>query len=181
LTVLKTIKDEGDAIAAKENLKTLSARWLVTERELRTLTTEGVAALAKNKPILTVTGEIKKEYERLCKSPAVYEVLAEFFPLEQIEQDYVKITRADVIALSSMLSVWKEIKGVYPKSLDELKQPFIDGTPLATADQLVDPWGRPYRYDPQRSTNKLRVPAVWSEGPPRLKRAGTRIGNSERN
>jgi Type II secretion system (T2SS), protein G len=48
---------------------------------------------------------------------------------------------------------------------DELKILTENQNSGLTANDLVDPWGRPYHYDPGECHPDTQQPRVWSEGP----------------
>jgi Type II secretion system (T2SS), protein G len=61
----------------------------------------------------------------------------------------------------------------WPVSLDELAVPDAFGTQhIQRLDQLLDPWGRPYSYDPGGPNNQGIRPDIWTVAPD-----GTQIGN----
>lgn len=63
--------------------------------------------------------------------------------------------------------------GELPPSLDALTQPLPDGgQPYLDGEALVDPWGRPFQYDPQGGHNGGRKPDVWTTSP-----SGKQVGN----
>jgi hypothetical protein len=55
-----------------------------------------------------------------------------------------------------------------------LAQPDADGSRPAinSADALIDPWGRPYNYDPNGPRNNGNKPDIWAVAPD-----GALIGN----
>jgi uncharacterized protein (TIGR03067 family) len=53
--------------------------------------------------------------------------------------------------------------GRFPQSLDEL---FVGNPPyLEGKNALINPWGRPYHYDPSGPRNKHRHPDIWTVSP----------------
>ncbi len=50
---------------------------------------------------------------------------------------------------------YKKEHGDFPKSLTEM---------VAKQEDLLDPWGRPYHYDPVGAHNNREVPDIWSDG-----------------
>jgi hypothetical protein len=58
--------------------------------------------------------------------------------------------------------------GAYPPTLGALLGP----PTLLDRDQLIDPWGRPYRYDPKGPKNNGMYPDIWTVTPD-----GIEIGN----
>jgi hypothetical protein len=49
------------------------------------------------------------------------------------------------------------------------------GKPLVTVDTLIDPWGKPYKYDPEGKRNGGDVGDTWTVAPD-----GEAIGNWQR-
>ncbi len=63
--------------------------------------------------------------------------------------------------------------GRFPKNLEELLEHDAVGGPfLETPDALIDPWGRPYQYDPKGPRNNGAKPDIWTVTP-----NGLEIGN----
>jgi general secretion pathway protein G len=59
----------------------------------------------------------------------------------------------------------------YPARLDQLVQP-PDGGPFVLPGALLDPWGRPFQYDPAGPRNHGKQPDIWTVTP-----KGEVIGN----
>ncbi|HZZ82525.1 MAG TPA: type II secretion system protein GspG [Gemmataceae bacterium] len=54
----------------------------------------------------------------------------------------------------------------WPQSLQELTQKDALGGPyLENQDALIDPWGRPYQYDPSGPMNNGMKPDIWTTPP----------------
>jgi general secretion pathway protein G len=53
----------------------------------------------------------------------------------------------------------------YPNDLNELAQPPSGGTPFMAAEDLNDPWGKPYQYDPAGPRNNGQKPDVYTTSP----------------
>jgi hypothetical protein len=98
-------------------------------------------------------------------------------PAAQAKRDQANRDRAriQVEALSSGVEQYKLMNdGNAPPSLQDLTQPQPNagGTPITAADKLIDPWGKPYQYDPAGPKNNGTKPDVWTQAPD-----GTVIGN----
>ncbi|HYV37501.1 MAG TPA: type II secretion system protein GspG [Gemmataceae bacterium] len=57
----------------------------------------------------------------------------------------------------------------WPPDLEILANPKPDGKPpfLKDASALIDPWGRPYQYDPKQINPKSEKPLIWCVPDPR--------------
>jgi hypothetical protein len=52
-------------------------------------------------------------------------------------------------ALSHCVEIYKVNNGQYPTRIEQLAQPQPNGEgPLVPLDQVIDPWGKPYKIDP---------------------------------
>jgi hypothetical protein len=92
---------------------------------------------------------------------------------QQVEL-FGKLTRAreGVTALDKAVAAYKVRQGNYPESLKALTQG-EDGKPaLIEEAALLDPWGRPYVYEPQALHPEDRRPLIYSRGPDPEKPAG---------
>jgi general secretion pathway protein G len=69
--------------------------------------------------------------------------------------------------LTTAVETYKIDHDDWPPSLDMLLQRTADGKGpyLNSADALIDPWGRPYQYNPQGPNNGGMKPDIWSESP----------------
>ena len=89
------------------------------------------------------------------------------------DEEKVKVARVQVRAISEQLEVYKLNNGEYPEKLQDLAKPQPGGgAPLLPAKALLDPWKRPYRYDPAGKRNGGLKADVWTVTP-----AKKRIGN----
>ncbi len=79
--------------------------------------------------------------------------------------------KTDLMALTKAIESFDIVTGVHPATLQELAHP-ADGKPYVEADGLVDPWGRPYDYDPHGPRNRGKRPDIWTVTPD-----GELIGN----
>lgn len=81
------------------------------------------------------------------------------------EDPRVAIAKAQAEAISAALESYVNSIGRYPASLGELTQPH-GGRPGPLAPvALIDPWGRPFRYDRSGANNAGKRPDVWTLTP----------------
>lgn len=85
---------------------------------------------------------------------------------EAVGQAQLEEARKKVMAISQSVLRYQVRNGDYPASLEVLTQPDPDGSPAyLERGALVDPWGRPLKYDRAGPRNKGDRPDVWSDGP----------------
>jgi hypothetical protein len=192
LPILKTVTDKASAEAALPKLKALDDRITALEKKEAALpkaTEEERKRLeAKYKePLEKVLTDLGQEFERIGKIPAASAVLKDVFPLKQLhagkglvaqyEQVKISVARIEVRALEQQLQVYKLSNGDYPQNLEALAQPQPSGgAALVPKEKLLDPWKRPYQYNPAGPKNQGLKPDVWSLGP-NPKNADGVIGN----
>jgi hypothetical protein len=74
--------------------------------------------------------------------------------------------KTDVLALEKALESYKARNGSWPESLRVLAESDRHGNPAFIPERLLlDPWGRPYQFDPQQLRPEIGVPLIWSDGP----------------
>ncbi len=82
--------------------------------------------------------------------------------LAQARMDRAKL---DIKKLETAVGGFYAKHGTYPQTLPQLTQPDIDGNPPVLGMQdLLDPWGNQYQYNPQQFTSR-GVPMISSGGP----------------
>jgi len=74
-------------------------------------------------------------------------------------------SRADVKMIGDACSNYNARYGRYPNSLEELVQPPSGGRSYFTEDHLMDPWGKPYNYDPNSTRPGTGEPLVSTQAP----------------
>jgi len=82
--------------------------------------------------------------------------------------DQAKVNRAmlDCKTLTTVCETYKVKYGDFPQSLQQLVQPPDGAAPYIAPDNLLDPWGHPYNYDPTGQHNQgLNRPDIFSNGP----------------
>jgi hypothetical protein len=74
--------------------------------------------------------------------------------------------KLDCKALGTAISTYVVKNGKFPESLQALaqRQPSGDDA-LIEEKSLIDPWGRPYHYDPDQRHETTDRPLIWSDGP----------------
>jgi general secretion pathway protein G len=95
--------------------------------------------------------------------------------LEDAKKDRAKV---DVKTLTQQCLTYQLKYGDMPATLEVLCQPQPDGSiPFLEPSALLDPWNRPYEYQPQGQHNAMYgKPDIWSLGPNPGDAAGI-IGN----
>jgi len=88
------------------------------------------------------------------------------FVIELPQAGSPESVRAKLTALTRAAQAYEIQYGVRPTSLELLQsppnnRPFID----TKKEFLIDPWGRPYKYDAAGPNNRGLKPDIWSEGP----------------
>jgi general secretion pathway protein G len=92
--------------------------------------------------------------------------------LQRLEDAKRDTARTQANALSQAAEQYYTRHGEFPASLDLLTQPQPDGSgAFFGAEKLLDPWNRPYQYNPAGPRNMGNRPDVWTE------RNGRIIGN----
>jgi hypothetical protein len=67
--------------------------------------------------------------------------------------------------LEESLAGYKGLQGDYPPDLDALTRPDDkSGRPWLASSDLLDPWGRPYGYEPNRRHPSSGRPYLYSRG-----------------
>jgi len=83
---------------------------------------------------------------------------------ERVETARHAAARADLLGLEHAARTYSlENGGPWPATLDELVVTGEDGEAPLSEDDLVDPWGHAYRYEPPAEAG--RSPRLWSIGP----------------
>jgi general secretion pathway protein G len=92
--------------------------------------------------------------------------------LQRLEGAKIDMARTQANALAQAAEQYYTRQGEFPASLDLLTQPQPDGAgAFFGQDKLLDPWNKPYQYNPAGPRNLGQRPDVWTE------RNGRIIGN----
>lgn len=98
-----------------------------------------------------------------------------FYMAGQADEGNKARVKANVKSITDAAVIYKaQHNGMWPQSLQELTQRDADGHgPYLTPEGILDPWGRPYNFDPNGTNNQGMTPDVSCQMPGNL---GT-IGN----
>jgi len=91
---------------------------------------------------------------------------AGFVAMNHLENAKKDLAKTNVLALDQEVGIYRTRHGDYPPDLNVLTQ--VDaqgGAATLTADRLLDPWGRPYVYEPQSRHPTTQKPHLYTEGP----------------
>jgi len=73
--------------------------------------------------------------------------------------------RIDFNDLELVAEYYERSKGVLPPTLESLTKPISRyHVPMLTERSIIDPWGRPYQYDPAQIHPKTGKALIWTEG-----------------
>jgi len=84
-----------------------------------------------------------------------------FFPDDSDSKD--NNAKSDAHTLTQAAKAFQLKYARYPVKLDELVKP-PDGSPFVEPDSILDPWQRPYQYDPAGPRNNGAQPDIWTVG-----------------
>jgi hypothetical protein len=161
-SLLATVKDKKTAEAARPKLLKLNKR------------------LAKLKELQAAFGEVAREMDRLAALPPAVEALRGVPLVDSValrEKALSDRARIEVKTLTTAVETYYIKDGVYPTSLQILTQKQPDGgAAFLSAKALIDPWGRPYVYEPGTLHPTKGTPLIYSHGPRPGDKAG-RIAN----
>jgi general secretion pathway protein G len=71
--------------------------------------------------------------------------------------------KAGITTLTTAVKMYKTKFGENPAQLKDLLEP-PDGPPIVEPSGILDPWGRPYQYDPTGPRNQGKQPDIWTVG-----------------
>jgi prepilin-type N-terminal cleavage/methylation domain-containing protein len=104
-----------------------------------------------------------------------------FLYLNHLENAKKDIGKANVDTLDQQVQIYYTRHHQFPPDLATLTQLGPNGEAAAIETRaLIDPWDRPYHYEPQNLHPLTRKPHVYSEGPT-PGTPGSRISNWENN
>jgi len=88
--------------------------------------------------------------------------------LNYLENAKVDRCKADVKALTQAVQAYNTRYGDYPQSLEVLttRNPQDGSKATLSRESLLDPWNRPYVYEPHTIHPDTGVPRIYSQGPP---------------
>jgi general secretion pathway protein G len=85
----------------------------------------------------------------------------------------IDTAKTKAITIAKVIQTYELRFGSAPESLQQLIQPPDGGKPFIEPDALLDPWNKPYQYDPSGQHNGGVKPDVWTTHP----ETGQMIGN----
>jgi hypothetical protein len=101
---------------------------------------------------------------RVCVVAGVF-VFVVFRPPQVWGYSHVGKAKNDVMHLELAVSAYKTKHSVWPDRLQILAERQPDGGgPFIEESLLLDPWGRPYHFDPRQLHPEAQVPLIWSDG-----------------
>jgi general secretion pathway protein G len=100
--------------------------------------------------------------------------LSGYYVMQRYEDAKLSDARIKVKMIGDMVQQYRLQNGdQYPPSLEALTQPGPLGSqPYSDMQGLMDPWGKPFQYDPAGQHNNGLKPDVWTTTP-----NGGTIGN----
>jgi hypothetical protein len=160
--ILKSVKDKASAEAALAKLKKIKSdqRFAALARKFDKLPAEQQKKLQPR--LDKALSALEREIKRIETLPRAAAVLRGVFPLKQAHEAKVSKARVHMLVLENMLDLYKLREDQYPKTLKELTR---GEDPILKPKHLLDPWKKPYQYDPAGPKNKGKKPDVWTVTP----------------
>jgi Type II secretion system (T2SS), protein G len=184
---LKTVTDAKTAEAAVSKMDASLQRLIVCEEVLADQ--KILEILRKNKlddkygkQLADTQADLQKETDRLAKQKILTTIEQATWKRWQtqlkendaanekarIAREGPRIERAtlQIKSLETVVTAYFVRHGAYADSLKALTQRQPDGGPAMLVETgLLDPWERPYLYDPKQRNPKTDRPLIWSQGP----------------
>ena len=91
-----------------------------------------------------------------------------YFMGGQMDEGYKAKAQTGVKQMTDAVMTYKlQHAGVYPTSLNDLllKDDQGHGPYILKQEDLVDPWGQPYQFDPSGTRNQSFQPDIWTTHP----------------
>jgi general secretion pathway protein G len=90
--------------------------------------------------------------------------LGGYYFLQRADEAKKDVCKMQTKELTKAAETYKLDNDEFPPSLDALLQVVNGRGPwLKSADAIIDPWGRPYMYNPAGPQNNGIVPDIWAE------------------
>ena len=91
---------------------------------------------------------------------------ASIFVFRYLDDAKKQRAQSDMQTLTNVCVKYKMDNDEYPTSLNLLVTPPDGRAPyLNSPDNIIDPWGRPYQYDPNGTNNGGLKPDIWTVTP----------------
>jgi general secretion pathway protein G len=86
-----------------------------------------------------------------------------FYLLPRLGEAKDKVAQSNITKLDTACGTFKLNNDRWPQNLQELtaRQPNGDA-PLASTDEIKDPWGAEFKYDPSGPRNQGLKPDIWT-------------------
>ena len=175
--VLASIKDKETAEAAKPKLEALAKSQQKIEKTLDGLSKKESNAFEKKHraTVKPLQKDIDKEFARVEALPEAYAVVKDTSLFKTLQGDKETTARAQMATLTLALQDYHNRHAEYPPGLATLAEPQGKLSAYVEKRDLLDPWGREFKYDPKGPKNGGKKADIWSEGSPGGK--GRVIGN----
>jgi len=85
--------------------------------------------------------------------------------IPQFQKSQEGVAKAGAMALDQASQMYFKDHNHWPQSLNDLIQKDENGGPYVQPDALNDPWGQPYRYDPNGANNAGMKPDISTTAP----------------
>ena len=95
-----------------------------------------------------------------------------YYVMQRFEDAKLTTAKTGADKISQQLETYKLNYESFPATLGELTQKGANGGPYLREDELLDPWKKPYQYDPNGPKNNGYKPDVYTNAP-----NGSVIGN----
>ena len=96
-----------------------------------------------------------------------------YYFLQRLESAKIDTAKAECKAIAAQCGIYYSTYGQFPPNLEALTQVQPDGRgAFFPPEKLLDPWKKPYMYDPAGPSNGGNEPDVYTTTP-----RGQRIGN----
>ncbi len=194
-THLKSVQDAASARKAAEPLARLDQQFAAVLGQWKRLASSGQAGPPALRNGEQAIDDLETEWSRIVDTPELKGSLDRLSSLRSLVADRAearkpgfagaltglaeaRIDRAkvEVRTLTTAAQAYLIMQGEWPDRLEQLVKPPQGGRPYVDKEALIDPWGRPYRYDPKGPKNNGQKPDVWSIGPDANDPKG-RVGN----
>jgi general secretion pathway protein G len=92
--------------------------------------------------------------------------LGGYYYLRQADESKKSAVKIQTRTLTQATENYKLQHDDWPPTLAALLEADDRGGPyLKTQDAIIDPWGKPYQYNPQGPNNGGRQPDIWADTP----------------
>jgi hypothetical protein len=174
-TLLKGVKTVDDAKKVRPAFLELDKQDVRAReaRDKRHIPAKEISEIVKRLEASYPGAKCEEEFERLAQTPAIVVVFADTQRVKTYDAFGGTMARGDVEFLSELVDDHRTKTGKVPTKLADLRWVPAHRISAVTAkmfngrrEGLLDPWGRPYQYDPAGPKNGGKRPDIWSLGPP---------------